>query len=67
MQGRHELSARSGPALEWFDALQAPSKRLFWFESSAHNADAEEPDHFNNLMIHTVLAETYPSPTPPRK
>jgi len=59
MQGRHELTARTGPALEWFDLLQAPSKRMFWFEASGHNADAEEPDHFNDVMINTVLAETY--------
>jgi proline iminopeptidase len=59
MQGRHELSARTGPALEWFDRLQAPIKRMFWFEASGHNADAEEPELFNNLMINTVLAETY--------
>jgi pimeloyl-ACP methyl ester carboxylesterase len=59
MQGRHELSARSGPALEWFERLQAPIKRMFWFESSGHNADAEEPDLFNDLMINTVFTETY--------
>jgi pimeloyl-ACP methyl ester carboxylesterase len=59
MQGRHELSARTGPALEWFERLQAPIKRMFWFESSGHNADAEEPERFNDLMINTVLAETY--------
>jgi pimeloyl-ACP methyl ester carboxylesterase len=60
VQGRHELSARTGPALEWFDLLQAPTKRMFWFEASGHNADAEEPARFNDLIIDTVLAETYP-------
>jgi proline iminopeptidase len=59
MQGRHELTARAGPALEWFDRLQAPIKRMFWFEASGHNADAEEPARFNDLMVNTVLAETY--------
>jgi hypothetical protein len=32
---------------------------MFWFEASGHNADAEEPERFNQLMINTVLAETY--------
>lgn len=59
MQGRHELTARADPALEWFDRLRAPIKRMFWFESSGHNADAEEPARFNELMVDTVLAETY--------
>jgi pimeloyl-ACP methyl ester carboxylesterase len=59
MQGRHELTARAGPALEWFDRVQAPIKRMFWFEASGHNADAEEPERFNDLMINTVFAETY--------
>ena len=56
---RARSTARTRPALEWFDLLRAPTKRMFWFEASGHNADAEEPHHFNDLMINTVLAETY--------
>jgi pimeloyl-ACP methyl ester carboxylesterase len=59
MQGRHELTARSRFADEWIADLQAPIKRVYVFENSGHNADAEEPGRFNDLMINTVLAETY--------
>jgi pimeloyl-ACP methyl ester carboxylesterase len=59
MQGRHELTARGWFADEWISQLQAPIKRVYTFERSGHNADAEEPERFNELMIGTVLAETY--------
>jgi len=59
VQGRHELTARSRFADEWIATLQAPIKRVYIFENSGHNPDAEEPERFNDLMINTVLAETY--------
>jgi proline iminopeptidase len=59
VQGRHELTARSGLADEWIARLQAPVKRVYEFESSGHNADAEEPGRYNDLLVSTVLAETY--------
>lgn len=57
--GRHELTARSRLADEWFAGLQAPVKLRFEFANSGHNPDAEEPDQFNALMVGTVLAQTY--------
>jgi pimeloyl-ACP methyl ester carboxylesterase len=60
MQGRHELTARSRLADEWIQRLEAPIKRLYWFESSGHNADAEEPARYNDLLINVVLPETHP-------
>jgi pimeloyl-ACP methyl ester carboxylesterase len=59
MQGRHELTARSRFADVWIATLRAPIKRVYIFENSGHNADAEEPARYNDLMINTVLAETY--------
>jgi proline iminopeptidase len=59
MQGRHELTARSRLADEWIGGLRAPIKRVYEFAHSGHNPDAEEPARFNDLMINTVLAETY--------
>ncbi|MEU4424796.1 alpha/beta hydrolase [Actinoplanes sp. NPDC024001] len=58
-QGRHELTARSTLADEWIARLRAPIKRTYVFEQSGHNPDAEEPGRFNELLMNTVLAETY--------
>jgi pimeloyl-ACP methyl ester carboxylesterase len=57
--GSTELTARSRFADEWIAQLQAPITRVFRFENSGHNSDAEEPDRFNDIMIDTVLPETY--------
>ena len=32
-------------------ALQAPSKRLVWFENSAHTPHLEEPGKFRDLLL----------------
>ena len=44
---------------DYFDRLQAPSKQLIFFEDSGHGMIWQEPDRFHDLMIHTVLPETY--------
>ncbi len=36
---------------EFYDSLQAPYKKLIWFEHSAHNPDIEEPDKFQRALI----------------
>ncbi|MCL7713688.1 alpha/beta fold hydrolase [Stenotrophomonas mori] len=41
--GRHDYNVSSSLAAEWFEQLQAPSKRLVWFEDSAHEVMNEEP------------------------
>lgn len=38
-----------------FDEIQAPSKRLFWLDGSAHNAPFEEPAAFDAILIGQVL------------
>lgn len=43
-----EISAR------YFEALEAPSKRLEWFENSGHEPFVDEPDKFNALMRELV-------------
>jgi pimeloyl-ACP methyl ester carboxylesterase len=41
--GRHDVNVSSSVAAEWFARLDAPSKRLVWFEHSAHEVMNEEP------------------------
>jgi proline iminopeptidase len=41
--GRHDVNVSSTVAAEWFEQLQAPSKRMVWFENSAHEVMNEEP------------------------
>ncbi|GLQ88282.1 alpha/beta fold hydrolase [Dyella flagellata] len=41
--GRHDYNVSSNVAAAWFGKLQAPSKRLVWFENSAHEVMTEEP------------------------
>ncbi|HUJ27951.1 MAG TPA: alpha/beta hydrolase [Myxococcales bacterium] len=53
--GRHDREVPSELAARYFDALQAPSKQLVWFEQSAHMINSEERDKFNALLIETVL------------
>jgi pimeloyl-ACP methyl ester carboxylesterase len=36
---------------QFYATLQAPFKKLIWFEHSAHNPDIEEPDKFQRELI----------------
>jgi proline iminopeptidase len=58
VQGRHELTARSALAEQWIAGLRAPVKRVWTFENSGHNADAEEPGRYHDVLVNTVLPET---------
>lgn len=41
--GRHDYNVSSSVAAQWFQRVRAPSKRLVWFEHSAHEVMIEEP------------------------
>lgn len=43
LNGRHDYNVSASAAAEWFEKVQAPSKTLVWFESSAHEMFNEEP------------------------
>jgi proline iminopeptidase len=49
--GRHDRNVSSEVAAEWFARLRAPSKKLIWFERSAHHVTSEEP---GKLLISLV-------------
>ena len=47
-------------AERYYEALEAPQgNELVWFEDSAHLTYAEEPEMFDQKMLH-VLHATYP-------
>lgn len=49
--GRHDLNTPSQLAAEYLARLNAPLKRLVWFEHSAHFPFFEEPDIFRKEMV----------------
>jgi pimeloyl-ACP methyl ester carboxylesterase len=52
--GRHDHVIAPETSLAYFDMLSAPSKRLLWFEQSAHEPPFEEPAKFNAAMVELV-------------
>ena len=57
--GRHDITTPPEVTEAWLNALDAPSKRLVWFEHSAHLAPHEEPGRFLMALVEHVrpLAE----------
>jgi proline iminopeptidase len=45
-EGRHDHTASSEVAWEWFEKVQASAKRFVWFENSGHMPMTEEPGKF---------------------
>jgi pimeloyl-ACP methyl ester carboxylesterase len=54
--GRHDMNVSSEVAAEWFETVRAPSKRLVWFERSAHHVTSEEP----GKLLHTLITVARP-------
>jgi pimeloyl-ACP methyl ester carboxylesterase len=52
--GRHDHVIAPETSTAYFDALTAPSKKLIWFEESAHEPPFEEPARFNATMVNLV-------------
>jgi proline iminopeptidase len=53
--GRHDWQMPAPVAAKYFDAVDAPCKRLVWFEQSAHHPPFEEPEKFERVLIEQVL------------
>ncbi len=54
IEGAHELSARTGPARQWFDQLQAPVKQWITFDNSGHIPQFEEFPRFRGVLAEIV-------------
>jgi pimeloyl-ACP methyl ester carboxylesterase len=59
VRGTSELAARDDLAVEWFDALDAPAKRMVTFDHAGHSVLTERPDRLHELLSGTVVPETY--------
>jgi pimeloyl-ACP methyl ester carboxylesterase len=55
--GRHDQTTPAELAVEYFDAIDAPTKQLHWFDHSAHLPPFEEPAKFNSLLVNAVLGQ----------
>lgn len=58
--GRHDMNNPSEIPEDYFNRLEAPSKQLVFFENSGHGMIWEEAGLFHDLLVNTVLRETYP-------
>jgi len=72
VQGRLDQVAPPATAERYAELLQAPSKRLVWFEHSAHMAHFEEPSRFREVLDQVRLSGPRPaggggSAAPPRR
>lgn len=58
LHGRDDLSTSATVLAQWYQTLQAPSKKLIWFEDSAHVLDQEEPGKVLVTLVQEVLPLT---------
>jgi pimeloyl-ACP methyl ester carboxylesterase len=54
MLGRYDWHVPAELAARYFATIDAPRKRLVWFEHSAHDPPFEEPDAFVRAMLQYV-------------
>jgi pimeloyl-ACP methyl ester carboxylesterase len=57
--GRHDMNNPSQIPEEYFNLIQAPTKRLYYFEDSGHGMLWEEAGKYHDILVNTVLPETY--------
>ena len=53
--GRHDRHVDSRIAARYLEVLDAPSKRVIWFERSAHNVPFEESARFREIVIQELV------------
>ncbi|MDW7657897.1 MAG: alpha/beta hydrolase [Bacillota bacterium] len=59
ISGRNDSNAPTWLTEEYFNRLEAPAKQLIYFKDSGHGMIWQEADRFYDVMVNTVLAETY--------
>jgi proline iminopeptidase len=59
LDGANELPGRRVLALEWFEALEAPHKRLLTYEDAGHSVAFEQADGLHRLLVQEIVPLTY--------
>jgi pimeloyl-ACP methyl ester carboxylesterase len=57
--GRRDVNAMASLAERYYNVLRAPHKELIWLEGG-HGLSGENHGQFVDLMVNTVLKQTYP-------
>lgn len=57
--GRNDYQTNHELTYNYDQQLKAKNKHFYWFEKSAHTIPFTEPDLFQQIIIDTVLQETY--------
>jgi proline iminopeptidase len=65
--GRRDNQVAATVSAEYFAAIEAPHKALFWLERSGHLAPFEEPAAFNRIMIDVVAPHAMAEVAAPRE
>lgn len=55
MQGRHDRGTSSALVQEWHASVEAPYKKLIWFEQSSHMVYEEEPGKLLVALVNELL------------
>lgn len=59
VRGTSELAARDDLAVEWFEALEAPAKRMVTYDHAGHAVLTERPERLRELLTRFVIPQTY--------
>ncbi len=60
LEGWHDVNAPPELAEDYLQRLEAPHKEIVWFEHSGHSPWVDESQKVVDVMVNTVLAQTYP-------
>jgi len=59
LHGRHDLGTSAQVLAEWYPKINAPTKKLVWFEDSSHMVYEEEPGKLLVTLVNDVLPLTH--------
>ncbi|HAH24149.1 MAG TPA: alpha/beta hydrolase [Prolixibacteraceae bacterium] len=57
--GKHDYETPYPIADQYFNQLEAPFKKLIWFDNSAHLPHIEENEKFINLLVNHILPASF--------